>query len=419
MASNVIFEINNLPQFSREEVFRRHLDWAAKYAVPPAVAADFTQHHRDPMRKLRIGYVSGDFCAHPVGYLLRDVLRQHDRSRFEVHCFSMLMRPDDVSADIQASADHWEDIFLLSDDEFAQLLRAAEIDVLIDLSGHTAFNRLVAFSRRLAPVQATWIGYFHSTGMSAMDYFITDPHTSPAGGGQHFSEVPVHMPHSRFCYSAPDYAPDVAPPPCADSAAITFGSFNRLAKLNDKVIASWSQILHRVTGSRLILKAGALSEDRVRETLFARFAQYGIDTSRLDLRGATAHRDMLGEYGEVDIALDAFPFNGGMTTLEALWMGVPVVTIAGDTVVSRQTVSALANIGLADELAFVDVVTYIAGAVALAENRKRLVEIRSILRPRMAASALRDGEQFTKDLESLFRRMWQAWCKGEKLPSDI
>jgi predicted O-linked N-acetylglucosamine transferase (SPINDLY family) len=419
MASNVLFELNYLAEYSREEIFQRHLAWARKFERVPESPPAFEHRNRCTQRKLKIGYVSGDFCAHPVGFLLRDILANHDREAFEIHCFSMLLRPDDVSAALQASADHWEDIFLLNDDELAELVAKAEIDVLIDLSGHTAFHRLVAFSRRLAPVQATWIGYFHSTGMSAMDYFITDPHTSPQDSGQRFSEVPVHLPDTRFCFSVPDYAPDVVPPPCGDAGPITFGSFNRLAKLNAQVIHAWSQILLAVPDSRLVLKAGALSEETVRDALRARFAEQGVVGARLDLRPASAHREMFAEYGDIDIALDAFPFNGGMTTIEALWMGVPVLTLEGDSVVSRQTYSVLANLDLCTDLACSTVSAYVARAVALANDRQTLARLRSGLRQRMQASPICQAAEFTHDFEALLRTMWTAWCNDTKLGSNV
>jgi protein O-GlcNAc transferase len=419
MASNVIFELNYLPDFSREEIFRRHIAWAERYEMPLLSKTSFDDRDRDPRRKLRIGYVSGDFCAHPVGFLLRNILRNHDRENFEIHCFSMLMRPDDVSADIQASADVWEDVFLQSDEELAAMVRRATIDVLVDLSGHTAFHRLLTFARRPAPVQATWIGYFHSTGMSSMDYFITDPHTSPPESGQLFSEVAVHLPQTRFCYGVLEYAPEVAPLPAGESGPITFGSFNRLAKLNEQVLDAWARILHAVPGSRLVLKAGAFGDAKVRERFVDRFAKRGIDVPRLDLRAASSHREMLGEYGEIDIALDPFPFNGGMTTLETLWMGVPVLTLEGDAVVSRQTYSILANLDLTAELACHSVDAYIERAVALANDRPTLMRLRSQLRPRMAASPICQAEQFTRDLETLYRRMWHAWCNGGRLQSDV
>jgi predicted O-linked N-acetylglucosamine transferase (SPINDLY family) len=327
----------------------------------------------------------------------------------------MLIRPEDALPELRQAADTWEDIFFLDDDEVVNLIRKAQIDILVDLSGHTAYNRLLVFARRPAPVQAEWIGYFHSTGMTSMDYFITDPDTTPPNSGQLFSETPVFLPHTRFCYGPPDYAPEVVASPFEKLSMITFGSFNRLPKMTEEVVAAWCNILHAVPRSRLVVKSGALSDTLATERLLARFERHGIGPERLDLRENSAHAEMLAEYGDIDIALDTFPFNGGMTTLEALWMGVPVVTLAGDTVVSRQTVSALANIGLADELAFPKVDAYVAGAVALANNPARLAELRSQMRPRMAASPLRQAEQFTRDLEALYRRMWQAWCRGEKL----
>jgi predicted O-linked N-acetylglucosamine transferase (SPINDLY family) len=268
-------------------------------------------------------------------------------------------------------------------------------------------------------VQAEWIGYFHSTGLDSMDYFITDPVTSPCGSGQLFSEVPVQLPYTRFCYGPPEYAPDVAPLPSLSKGYITFGSFNRLPKLTDETVHAWARILLAVPNSRLVIKSGALSDAAVSSRVCVRFQQQGIEAARLQLRESSSHHDMLAEYADVDIALDTFPFNGGMTTLEALWMGVPVVTLAGDTVVSRQTVSALANLGLDSQLAFSGVDAYVHGAVKLASEPQRLAQLRRNLRPLMAASPLRDAHQFTLDLEALFRRMWIAWCQGEKLPSDL
>jgi predicted O-linked N-acetylglucosamine transferase (SPINDLY family) len=268
-------------------------------------------------------------------------------------------------------------------------------------------------------VQATWIGYFHSTGLKNIDYFITDPFTTPANSGQLFSETPVWLPNSRFCYSPPDYAPPVTPPPVLSRKNLTFGSFNRLEKLVDPVLEAWAEILKAIPNSRLLLKAHTLQSKVIRSDLRRRFANHGIRGERLELRSASPHPIMLGQYGEIDLALDPFPFNGGMTTLEALWMGVPVVTIAGKGVVSRQTVSALSNIGLADALAFPDVRTYIQGAIALASDPTRLGELRNELRPRVAASPLCQPEQFARDLEALYRRMWEAWCRGEKIASVI
>jgi predicted O-linked N-acetylglucosamine transferase (SPINDLY family) len=419
MASNVLFEMNYLSEFSREKLFQHHLEWAAKYEMLMIAHDHFDDRKRDPQRKLKVGYVSADFCAHPVGFLLSDVLRLHDKEHFEFHCFSAGLKKDDTTAGIAAYVNAWSDVVFETPQELANRIRDAQVDVLVDLSGHTGNHRLLTFALRPAPVQATWIGYFNTTGMSCMDYFITDPHTSPSASGQLFSERVLHLPHTRFCFAVPPYAGEVAPPPMLKNGFVTFGSFNRLPKLSSQVLDAWAQILLGVPASRLILKAAALADNSVCQEVMERFAERGIDAARLDLRGSSVHIEMFEEYGHMDIALDPFPFNGGMTTLEALWMGVPVVTLEGDTVVSRQTYSALANLELADELAFQSIDAYVAGIVALANRPERLVELRQQLRPRMEASPLRRPEQFTLDLESLYRRMWQAWCKGEKLPCDV
>lgn len=417
MGSNVLFELNYLPGYSREAVFERHRAWAQRYVPRLESAPDFSACLPDPDRKLRIGYISGDFCAHPVGFLLGDVLHHHDRSLYEIHCFSMLLRSDEMSRSIQSAADGWEDVFLLNDDELAALVREKQIDVLVDLSGHTALHRLLALGRRLAPVQATWIGYFHSTGAPEIDYFITDPYTSPADGGQLFSETPVYLPHSRFCFSRLGYAPEVADLPAERNGYITFGSFNRLAKLVPPVLDAWAAILHAVPESRLVIKAGVLKNAETKARWQAAFAERGIAPERIDLRLSSPHREMLEEYGDIDLALDPFPFNGGMTTLEALWMGVPVLTLEGDTVVSRQTHSALKNIGLAEQLSMPSIERYVARAVELAEDPATLAHLRTEIRPRMRASPLCQPDVFTRDLESLYRAMWQAWCAGSKLPA--
>jgi predicted O-linked N-acetylglucosamine transferase (SPINDLY family) len=419
MGSNLLFEYNNLGTMGREQLFEQHRSWAQAFEAPLLGAADFPDMTKDPDRPLRIGYVSGDFVRHPVGFLLRDILQLHDKQLFSIHCFSMVIRPEEVLPELRQAADSWEDIFYLSDEEVADLIRAARIDILIDLSGHTAFHRLLAFARKPAPVQVEWIGYFHSTGMASMDYFITDPLTSPPDQEQLFTETPVYLPHTRFCYGPPAYAPDVEPAPMLRNGYVTFGSFNRLPKLTDQVLDAWSRILLAVPSSRLVIKSGALSEPMIKDRLLARFAQRGVAAQRLEIREGSSHALMLAEYGDIDLALDTFPFNGGMTTLEALWMGVPVLTIAGNSVVSRQSVSVLSNLGLAQDLACADVEQYIAVALSLACEPDRLVQWRSDLRPRMAASPLRDAKLFTADLQALFRRMWRAWCVGEKLPSDF
>ncbi len=416
--SNIAFDATYLPTISAEVVFQYHREWSQRFEQPAAAQCYSHNPGGDPDRPLRIGYVSGDFGQHPVGFLLLDVLRHHDRSQYEIHCFSMMRKDDDITRAIREQAYAWHDILLTSHEDLAKEIHACKIDLLVDLSGHTAYNRLPTFVLKPAPLQVTWIGYFHSTGLDSIDYFITDPYTSPRGSQQWFSETPVWLPHSRFCYAPPTYAPEVSPLPMNTRGYVTFGSFNRVEKLMDPVLDAWSRIVNAVPQSRLIVKAGKLEDDSIREELSERFAAFGLTGDRLELRGPSSHIDMLAQYGEIDIALDTFPFNGGMTTLEALWMGVPVTTLAGQGVVARQTVSALINIGL-ESLAFPNSEAFIEGTIALASDPQRLATIRGQLRSRMAASPLRQSESFTRDLETLYRSMWQAWCRGDRLLSAL
>ena len=416
--SNILFETTYLPDLPAAEVFARHKAWAARYEL--SVSADRYRHSppRERGRRLRIGYVSGDFRNHPVGALFTAVAGNHDHRQFEIHCYSNNPVTDQVTEEIRSGADRWHDIALMEVGAVAALIQSHEIDILVDLSGHTAFNRLPAFALKPAPVQATWIGYFHSTGLDAIDYYISDPHTSPRGSGQFFSETLIHLPHSRWCYTPPAYVPEVEHRPLLPGEAFTFGSFNRLSKLTRPTLEAWTAILRGMPGSRLMIKTRGADDRMVARRLLGKFADCGFGPERIVLRPASGHRQMLLEYAEIDIALDTFPFNGGLTTLEALWMGVPVITIEGDAVVSRQTTAALRNVGLGD-LAFPDSDAFVRGAIALANDRDRLSDLRSSLRSRMAASPLRHPEQFTRDVEALYRRMWHAWCDGGRLPNDL
>ncbi len=416
--SNIVFDSTYLGELTAQTLFELHLEWAQRYETPLLGKQYSHQVGTEPEKRLRIGYVSGDCRNHPVGSLLLSVLRQHDHQKFEIHCFSTFDFSDDVTTMMRAQCDRWHDVELLSVEELAELVIAQQIDILLDLSGHSAFNRLRLFALKPAPVQATWIGYFHSTGLSSIDYFISDPYTTPAGSSQLFSEIPARLPHSRFCYTAPEFAPPVVKPAFETLGSITFGSFNRLAKLTDPVIQAWVRIVMGVEDARLLIKARELSEPEMAQRIRDKFESYGLPPQRLILRPASGHPQMLQEYAEVDIALDPFPFNGGMTTLESLWMGVPVLALVGNSVVSRQSTSMLSNIGL-EELLFDDVESYVAGALALAHDRPRITALRRAIRPKMRRSPLCDAQQFTQDLELMYRRMWQAWCRGERLGSEI
>lgn len=416
--SNVLFEMNYCAEFSSKDIFDKHLEWAASHEQLSLDRQIALSNSRDKHRKIKIGYVSPDFHSHPVGFLTRGVICHHDKSNFDVYCYARVTRPDHITQEIKQAAGHWVDTLGLRDAELAQRIAEDEIDILVDLTGHTAGHRLHVFALKPAPVQATWVGYFHSTGMKNIDYFITDPYTSPKGSGQLFSETPVWLPHTRFCYSPPDYIPPVAEPPGLKNGFITFGCFNKLAKMTDEVASAWAEILHRLPDARLWLKSSTLKEPVICEQVLARFAALGVAAERITLKPASGHQDMLKEYGEIDIALDPFPFSGGMTTFEALFMGVPVVTLARNGVVTRQSASALANLGQTD-LIHESIGEYIDGAVALAMDKERLASLRKSIRPTMESSPLCNIQTFTRDVEDMYRRMWSAWCDGTKLPSDM
>jgi protein O-GlcNAc transferase len=363
---------------------------------------------RSPARKLRIGYVSGDFRLHPGGFLLARVLEAHDRERFEIFCYANQASVDSMTRRLQAAADHWRPILHLSDADAANLILNDSIDILIDLSGHTAKNRLPLFALRPAPAQACWLGYFGTTGLGAMDYLIMDEATAPPGEERWYSETLVRLPHGRFCYAPPDYAPEPVDPPALRRGYATFGSFNNIAKIGSEVVALWADVLRAAPGSRLRLKWKSLEDESARRRLAASFEAAGVASERVELRGFSPHAEMLAEYGEIDVALDPFPFGGGLTSCEALWMGVPVVTLPGDRPASRQTIGFLDHVGLSDCIAYTPA-DYVARAAALAADLGRLTDLRRALRPRMAASPLCDGAVFTPTLEAAFQQMWERW----------
>jgi protein O-GlcNAc transferase len=405
----LMFALNYDPDASQEDIHALALAWdkACCASIPRNTVF---ANSCEPARPLRIGYVSADLHTHPVGFHLLPVLRNHDRSRFTVYCYYNSFTGDHITREFMELSDRWRIIAYRSDEEAAQLIREDEIDILVDLSGHTAHNRLQLFGRKPAPVQATWLGYFNTTGLSAIDYLITDDATVLAGEDQLFSEQVVRLPWSRFCFTPFANLPDPVAPPCLTSGRVTFGSFNTLAKVNPQVVAVWSRILRELPDSRLILKRGELSDPAMRRRFRELFAEHGIAESRLDLREASPYQQMLSEYGEVDIALDTFPFSGGLTTLDALLMGVPVVTLSGRLPISRQTRSFLRALNLL-ELVARNEERYVAIVCGLARDPARLEGLRGELRGRLMGSYLCDGKEFTANLERAYRTMWRTWCE--------
>jgi predicted O-linked N-acetylglucosamine transferase (SPINDLY family) len=356
--------------------------------------------------RLRIGFVSGDLRQHPVGHFLEGVLAHIDPQRLELFAYPTHNQTDGLTARIKPHFAAWTPLLGLNDEAAARRIQADGVHILIDLSGHTAHNRLPLFAWKPAPVQVSWLGYFATTGVAEMDYFIADPHTLPAGEEKQFTETVWRLPDTRLCFTAPDADVAVAELPALTNDHITFGCFNSLTKINDRVIALWARLLDAVPGSRLMLKAKQLKEALVQDKMRERFAAHGVAADRLLLEGPEARAEYLAAYNRIDIALDPFPFTGGTTTAECLWMGVPVLTLAGNRLVSRQGVGLLANAGLPDWIA-ADADDYVGKAVLHASNPQALATLRRSLRQQVLASPIFDGERFARHLEKALHDMWE------------
>jgi predicted O-linked N-acetylglucosamine transferase (SPINDLY family) len=403
--SNLLFLLNYLPKRSAAEIYTEHLAFGKRFA-----AVQIAPHGNapDPGRRLRVGYVSADFRDHPVAFFLEPVLACHDRSKFEVYCYYNFGREDAFTQRLRALADVWRPVHSLTVAEFADQVRRDGIDILIDLGGHTGYNRLEAFAHRPAPVQATWLGYLNTTGLATMDARITDRYASPPGLFDDFHTEPMlRVPGCQWCYRPATDSPDVSPPPMLKSGDPTFGVFSNPAKLSEPILRLWASVLARLPRARLIV-AGAMMAN-VPEAFRRRFAACGLTPDRVTLLPAKRFNDYLAMHGEVDIVLDTQPYSGGTTTCHSLWMGVPVVTLAGETATSRGSASLLHAVGLKTLIAETPA-RYVEIAALLASDAKRLAQLRSGMRARMKKSPLMDEAGFTRNLEAAYRKLWRNWC---------
>jgi predicted O-linked N-acetylglucosamine transferase (SPINDLY family) len=389
---------------------------AQRFAEPHerALSASLSRRDNDPDpdRRLRIGYVSADLRLHSVAFFFEPILAHHDHARFEIFCYSTGLQRDAVTARLEAASDHWIEARDLSDEALASRIRSDRIDVLVDLSGHSIGNRLLVFARKPAPVQCTWIGSVATTGLAAMDYRLTDAVADPvdANTSEHSEEL-IRLP-SCLCFRPPAAAPGVAPLPALAEGRITFGSFNIPAKQNARVLELWADVLRAVPDSRLLLKGRGLDRGVLRHATLERFARVGIAAKRVLLlpyeSDDLAH---LQRYAQVDVGLDPFPYNGVTTTCLALWMGVPVVALRGDRHSARICASVLSAAGLSDCIADT-LADYRNLAVSLASDTRRLALLRTGLRDRVSASALRDELGATRHVEDAYRKAWQRWCRS-------
>ena len=412
--SNLLLALHYLPEISPEVMAAEHRRWGAVHARVDQVHAPFT-NPAEPGRRLRVGYLSPDFREHSVASFFLPLVAEHDRERFEVVCYSTNPRTDAVSAEIQSLADGWCEVAGMEYGALAARIRIDQVDLLVELSGHTAGNRLTAVARRLAPVQVTYLGYPDTTGLTQVDYRLVDEITDPPGAEQWCTETLVRLPGSFLCYRPPADAPEVGPPPCEVTGHITFGSFNNLAKVNEEVVAVWAMILQQAPDSRLVVKSSILDDPATGERYRGLFVDHGVAGERIEFLGRTARRsDHLALYRDIDIALDTFPYNGVTTTCEALWMGVPVVTWTMKGHAGRVGASLLHSVGR--EHWVTDCLEgYVEQAVAMAASREVLHGERERLRGQMGVSPLCDGVAFVRRVEDAYRAMWRRWCAGQPL----
>ena len=403
--SNLLLALNCDPEPTPEAIFEAHREFAARFEAPLRV--QWPDHSgRTRGARLRVGYVSPDFRAHAAAAFIEPLFAHHDRARIEVIAYYNAWAEDETTRRLKALTDRFVTIAGWSDAQFAQAVRADAIDILVDLSGHTAGNRLLAFARKPAPVQVTWLGYLNTTGLDAMDYRLTDARADPPGATQRWhTEQLVRLPASLWCYRPWEVSPDVGPSPAAANGHVTFGSTNNPAKLTPDALATWAQVLARVP--RSLFRVHAPEDEDLRARLLAAFRAQGIDAARIAFFARVPVAEYLAQYNAIDIALDTFPCCGGTTTFDALWMGVPVVTWAQARPFSRGGASILGNLGL-DECVAGTREDYIEAAVRLASDTLRLANLRTQLRARLAGSALMDGARFARAVEGAYDGLWAA-----------
>lgn len=401
--SNLLFAMNyrasHLPEYCLEQAreFGRGLENFERYSGWKCV---------DQPERLRVGVVSGDLHSHPVGYFLEGLVTCLDPARIELIAYPTHHRTDTLTAKLRPFFSAWKPLVGKDDKSAANLIHADGVHVLLDLSGHTSRNRLPVFAAKPAPVQASWLGYFGTTGVAQIDYLIGDPHVTPPEEEGHFTETVWRLPESYLCFTPPDFLLEPGPLPARSVGGITFGSFNNLTKMNDAVVALWARVLLAVPGSRLLLKTTQLNDAAVCERTRRRFTDRGVAPDRLLLEGSSPRAELLAAYRRVDVSLDPFPYPGGTTSIEALWMGVPVISLRGDRFLSHVPETIAHNAGLHDWVA-ADDNDYVAKAVAWTADLDQLAGLRAVLRARVLASPLFDAPRFARHFEDALWAMWQ------------
>ncbi|MBN2815865.1 MAG: tetratricopeptide repeat protein [Campylobacterales bacterium] len=394
--SNLLFMLNyeSLP-------IEKVVEDASSYGLKVSSISEpkFTSWHDNKgVGKLRIGFVSGDLKNHPVGYFLEGLLFNLDKSKFDLIAFPTVSKVDELTSRIKPMFNEWLPIYQKSDFEAARVIHEQKIDILIDLSGHTPYNRLSVFAYKPVQIQISWLGYFATTGLPEMDYILGDPYSIPKHEYHHFTEKVWNLPDSRLCFTPPSESIDILPLPALENTYVTFGNFSNLTKINEVVIETWSTVLKRIPNSKLFLKSKQLSSQNAIIDLENNFAEYGISKDRLILESSSSRIEYMKSYNKIDMVLDTFPFPGGTTSSESLWMGVPVLTLAGDRLISHQGESIAYNTGLSEWVAS-NLIDYIDKAVYFASDIENLSILRSSLRERLPQTPLFNAKQFAKNFE--------------------
>jgi predicted O-linked N-acetylglucosamine transferase (SPINDLY family) len=408
--SNLVYALQFSPDCDAQALLEEHCRWDRQHAEP--LRRSIPPHANDPTpdRRLRVGYVSPDFRDHCQALFMVPLLSCHDHRDVEVFCYADVACPDGVTARLRASADVWRNTAGLADEQVAQLIRADRIDVLVDLTMHMANNRLLLFARKPAPVQVSWLAYPGTSGLAAIDYRLTDPYLDPPGSGDRpYTETSVPLPDTFWCYDPLSDEPAVNALPAGETGLLTFGCLNNFCKVNAPVLQLWARVLRDVEGSQLLLLA---PQGPHREDTLGLLRQEGVASGRVTFVEHRPRQQYLELYHRIDIGLDTLPYNGHTTSLDALWMGVPVVTLVGRTVVGRAGLSQLSNLGLPELIADAPE-QFVRVAVELAGDRPRLSKLRSTLRARMRQSPLMDAPRFARNVEAAYRAMWQRWVKDK------
>lgn len=405
--SSYLFALSFTTSLSAAQVFDEHVRYDKLFGSGLYGEIEREITDSTPDRLLRVGYVSPDFNYHVVSIFIEPILQQHDRNKFEIFCYHINNVKDEKTVRLAELSDHWLDADAMTSEQIANKIIEDKIDILVDLAGHTSNNRLEIFARKPAPIQITWLGYISTTGLKAMDYRIVDQFSDPVGASERFhSEQLLRLPHTQWCFKNTTEGFEVSELPALKNGFITFGSFNRYSKISTKILNLWLRLLATIPNSHLVMID---VPDCELSNISNLFNAHHIDLSRVQFHGRTKYEVFRTLHQQVDIALDTHPYSGGTTTCESLWMGVPVLTLTGETSVSRSTSSLLQNLGLSDCIASNEE-DYIQNAIKVTQNLTVMSELRRSLREKLGASPVMDSARFTRDLENAYREVWGKKC---------